>query len=44
MKLFDEIGVAVQEGITDNYEFHTCGDGCASKMFARWLSTGKLTE
>lgn len=25
-------------------EFHVCGDACASKLFARWLATGKVTE
>ncbi len=23
---------------------HCCGAACASKLFARWLSTGKLDE
>lgn len=37
-------GIQFVEGIGTEFSFHACGDACASKLFARWLATGKVTE
>ncbi len=36
--------IEFRTGIVLDYYAHVCGSSCASKLFARWLSTGKLDE